>query len=79
MGRYFDTQPKKNGGPRKRVPAGLTPEIVRGLNQQGIPDKDIGIMYDLSPSYIGKKKKQWEQDGIWKDQLKRGKSKGVGR
>ena len=34
LGRYLDTQPKKNGGPRKRIPVGLTPEIVRGLNQK---------------------------------------------
>ncbi|PFC69923.1 hypothetical protein CN290_28505 [Bacillus cereus] len=65
LGRYFDTQPKKNGGPRKRVPAGLTPEIVRGLNQQGIPDKKISIMYDRSFTYVGKLKKKWESEGKW--------------
>ncbi|WP_186327142.1 hypothetical protein [Bacillus cereus] len=57
MGRYFDTQLKKNG---------LTPKVFRNLNIQGIPDKDTGIMYDLSPLYVGKKKKQWKQAGIWK-------------
>ncbi|GLV65616.1 hypothetical protein Bmyc01_42850 [Bacillus mycoides] len=36
------------------------------MNQQGIPDKDIGIMYDRSPSYVGKMKQQWKQAGIWK-------------
>ncbi|MDM5239081.1 hypothetical protein QUF83_23885 [Bacillus cereus] len=66
LGRYLDTQPKKNGGQRKRVPVGLTPEIVRNLNMQGIPDKDISIMYARSPSYVGKMKKQWKQNGIWK-------------
>lgn len=65
LGRYFDTQPKKNGGPRRGAPSGLTPEVVRNLNIRGIRDKDIGIMYDLSPSYVGKKKKQWKQAGIW--------------
>ncbi|HHT7180801.1 hypothetical protein LKM13_26700 [Bacillus anthracis] len=46
---------------------------------QGIPDKDIGIMYDLSPSYVGKKKIQWKQAGIWKGptdmrEIKRGEA-----
>ena len=45
LGRYLDTQPKKNGGPRIEKSSGLTPEVVRNLNMQGIPDKDIGIMY----------------------------------
>jgi hypothetical protein len=66
LGRYLDTQPKKNGGPRRETPSVLTPEVVRNLNMQGIPDKDIGIMYDLSPSYVGKKKKHWQRAGIWK-------------
>lgn len=66
LGRYFDTQPKKNGGPRMEKSSGLTPEVVRNLNIQGISDKDIGIMYDLSPSYVGKKKKQWKRAGMWK-------------
>lgn len=66
MGRYFDTQPKKNGGHRRETLSGLAPEVVRNLNMQGILDKVIGIMYDLSPSYVGKKKKQWKQAGIWK-------------
>lgn len=39
----------------RKTPSGLVPEIVSNLNMQGIPDKDIGIMYDLSPSYVGKK------------------------
>ena len=60
LGRYFDTQSKKNGGPRREVPSGLTPEAVRNLNIQDIPD------YNLSPSYIEKKKKQWKRAGIWK-------------
>ncbi|HIE6629528.1 hypothetical protein [Bacillus luti] len=66
LGRYFDTEPKKNGGPRKRVPSGLTPEIVRDLNKQGIPDKEISIMYDRSFTYVGKLKKKWESEGEWK-------------
>ncbi|MCU5322193.1 hypothetical protein PDK16_20730 [Bacillus cereus] len=66
LGRYLDTQPKKNSGPRIEKSSGLTPEVVRNLNIQGIPDKDIGIMYNLSPSYVGKKKKQWKRVGIWK-------------
>ncbi|AFU12928.1 group-specific protein [Bacillus thuringiensis MC28] len=65
LGRYLDIQPKKNGGPRKRVPVGLTPEIVRDLNQQGISDKEISIMYDRSFTYVGKLKKQWESEGKW--------------
>lgn len=32
---------------------------------QDIPDKDIGIMYDLSPSYVGKKRKRWKQAGVY--------------
>ncbi|PFE15949.1 hypothetical protein [Bacillus cereus] len=66
LGRYLDTQSKKNGGPRKRIPVGLTPKIVRGLNQQGIPDKEISIMYDRSFTYVGKLKKKWESEGKWK-------------
>ncbi|PFQ19918.1 hypothetical protein COK16_27880 [Bacillus cereus] len=61
MGRYLDTQPKKNGGPRKKIRVGLTPEIVRDLNQQGISDKEISIMYDRSFTYVGK----WESEGKW--------------
>ena len=81
LDRYFDTQPKKNGGPRREVSSGLTPEVVRYLNIQGIPDKDIGIMYELSPSYVGKKKKQWKRAGIWKGptdmrEIKRGGENG---
>ncbi|MBM6645260.1 helix-turn-helix domain-containing protein [Bacillus sp. RIT809] len=48
------------------MPIGLTPERVRELNQQGIPDKDISIMYDCSPSYVGEMKQQWKQAGVWK-------------
>jgi len=66
LGRYFDAQPKKSGGPRKRIPVGLTPEIVRGLNQQGIPDMKISIMYNLNFTYVGKLKKKWEREGKWK-------------
>ena len=61
MGRYLDTQPKKNSGPRIEKSSGLTPEVVRNLNIQGIPDKD----YDPSPSYVGKRK-HWKRVGIWK-------------
>ena len=61
----MDTQPKKNSGPRIEKSSGLTPEVVRNLNIQGIPDKDIGIMYNLSPSYVGKRK-QWKRVRIWK-------------
>ncbi|PFA47982.1 hypothetical protein CN391_24805 [Bacillus anthracis] len=66
LGRYLDTQPKKNGGLRKRAPIGLTPEIVRGLNIQGIPDTEISIMYECSFTYVGKLKKKWESEGKWK-------------
>lgn len=69
LGRYLDTQPKKNGGPRKRIPVGLTPEIVRGLNQQGIPDKEISIMYDRSFTYVGKLKRNGKVKGNGKGQL----------
>ncbi|UOX98398.1 hypothetical protein MWG54_12620 [Bacillus cereus] len=65
LGKYLDTLPKKNGGPRKRVPIGLTPEIVRGLNQKGIPDKVISIKYDRSFTYVGKLKKKWVREGKW--------------
>ncbi|SCM94454.1 Uncharacterized protein BWINRASL_02133 [Bacillus mycoides] len=65
LGRYLDTEPKDRGGKRKDIPIGLTPERVRELNQQGIPDKDISIMYDRSPSYVGKMKQQWKQAGVW--------------
>ncbi|MDA1577266.1 MULTISPECIES: hypothetical protein [Bacillus] len=65
LGRYLDTQPKKNGGPRKRIPVGLTPEIVRGLNLKGIPDKEISIMYERSFTYVGKLKKKWVHEGNW--------------
>ncbi|PGS57321.1 zinc-finger domain-containing protein [Bacillus cereus] len=70
LGRYLDTQPKKNGGPRKRTPIGLTPEIVRGLNIQGIPDTEISIMYERSFTYVGKLKKKWELEGKWKGPTK---------
>lgn len=63
----MDTQPKKKSGPRVEKWSSLTPEVVRNLNIQGIPDKDIGIMYDPSSSYVGKKKKHWKRVGIWKD------------
>lgn len=81
LGRYLDTQPKKNGGPRKRVPVGLTPEIVRGLNQKGIPDTEISIMYERSFTYVGKLKKKWEREGKWKGptnmrEIKRGGASG---
>ncbi|MDA2452534.1 hypothetical protein PDN63_29730 [Bacillus cereus] len=66
LGRYLDTQPKKNGGPRKRAPIGLTPEIVRGLNIQGIPYTEISIMYERSFTCVGKLKKKWEREGKWK-------------
>lgn len=73
LGRYFDTQPKKNGGPRKGMPSGLTPEVVRNLNIQGIPDKDIGIMYELSPRMSGKRKNNGNERGFGKVQLIWGK------
>lgn len=50
----------------RKTPSGLAPEVVGNLNIQHIPDNDIGIMYDLIPSYVGKKKIQWKQAGIWK-------------
>lgn len=56
LGRYLDTDPKERGGQRKKIPIGLTPERVRELNLQGIPDKDISMMYERSPSYVGKMK-----------------------
>ena len=61
MGRYLDTQPKKNSGPRIEKSSGLTPEVVRNLNIQGIPDKD----YDPSPR-MSEKEKHWKRVGIWK-------------
>ncbi|MGY4556820.1 hypothetical protein [Bacillus thuringiensis] len=32
---------------------------------KGIPDKEIGIMYDCSFTYVGKLKKHWESKGKW--------------
>ncbi len=66
LGRYFDTEPRKKGGPKRDIPIGLTPEVVRNLNKQGIPDRDISIMYDRSVTYVGKLKKKWEKEGEWK-------------
>lgn len=47
------------------IPTGLTPEIVRNMNKQGIPDKEISIMYDRSFTYVGKLKKKWGLEGKW--------------
>ncbi|MRA74691.1 hypothetical protein GH890_24560 [Bacillus thuringiensis] len=49
MVKHFDTQPK---GLRREASSGLIPEVFSNLNIQGIPDKDIGIMYNLSPSFV---------------------------
>ena len=62
-------QSRKERWAEKRVPSGLTPEIVRDLNKQGIPDKEISIMYDRSFTYVGKLKKKWESEGNGKVQL----------
>ncbi|CAM4391263.1 hypothetical protein BAMA_15505 [Bacillus manliponensis] len=66
LGRYFDTDSKGRGGRKKDIPEGLTPEKVRQMNEQGIPDKDISFMFDRSISYVSKLKKYWQKQGLWK-------------
>ncbi|MEN3132948.1 helix-turn-helix domain-containing protein [Bacillus albus] len=65
LGRYFDTEPRERGGNPGNIPDGLTPARVRELNDQGIPDKDISIMFHRSPSYVYKLKKRWRAQGLW--------------
>ncbi|ARP60883.1 hypothetical protein BK764_26240 [Bacillus thuringiensis serovar israelensis] len=65
MGRYFDTEPRSRGGKTGNMPDGLTPARVRELNDQGIPDKEISIMFERSPSYVGKVKNRWRKQGLW--------------
>ncbi|HFU7086076.1 TPA: hypothetical protein ACGN8S_001079 [Bacillus cereus] len=60
LGRYFDTQPKKNGGPRREVPSGLTPEAVRNLNIQDMP---------VAPRISGKRKSNGKERVFGKGQL----------
>ncbi|WP_103571008.1 hypothetical protein, partial [Bacillus thuringiensis] len=48
LGRYFDTEPRSRGGKPGNIPDGLTPARVRELNDQGIPDKEISIMFERS-------------------------------
>ncbi|MEW4154556.1 helix-turn-helix domain-containing protein, partial [Bacillus thuringiensis] len=38
---------------------------VRELNDQGIPDKEISILFERSPSYVGKVKNRWRKQGLW--------------
>ncbi|WP_035430887.1 hypothetical protein [Bacillus sp. UNC322MFChir4.1] len=70
LGRYFDSGQRDHRGPKKDIPAGLTPEKVRQMNEQGIPDKDISIMFDRSGSYVSKLKQQWQKEGLWKGTTK---------
>ncbi|MED2777783.1 hypothetical protein P4276_31585, partial [Bacillus thuringiensis] len=65
LGRYFDTEPRERGGRSGNIPDGLTPARVRELNDQGIPDKEISIMFERSPSYVGKVKNRWRKQGLW--------------
>ncbi|MGG0187246.1 hypothetical protein [Bacillus rhizoplanae] len=65
LGRYFDSGERNRRGPKKNTPAGLTPEIVRKLNEQGIPDIEISIMFERSGSYVSKLKRQWQKEGLW--------------
>ncbi|MGG0239686.1 hypothetical protein [Bacillus rhizoplanae] len=65
LGRYFDSGQREHRGPKKNIPAGLTPEVVRMMNEQGIPDKNISIMFERSGSYVSKLKRQWQKEGLW--------------
>ncbi|PYE87783.1 hypothetical protein ATL10_10627 [Bacillus sp. 196mf] len=65
MGRYFDTEPRQRAGKPGNIPDGLTLARVRELNDQGIPDKEISIMFERSPSYVGKVKNRWRKQGLW--------------
>ncbi|CDN38400.1 unnamed protein product [Bacillus thuringiensis DB27] len=65
MGRYFDTEPRQRAGKPGNIPDGLTPDRVRELNGQGIPDKEISLMFGRSPSYVGKLKNKWRKQGAW--------------
>ncbi|MEH7464152.1 hypothetical protein V7166_19320 [Bacillus thuringiensis] len=38
MGRYFDFDQREHRGPKKDISAGLTPEVVRKMNEQGLND-----------------------------------------
>ncbi|ERH99704.1 hypothetical protein BTCBT_004213 [Bacillus thuringiensis T01-328] len=64
LGRYFDTEPRSRGGKTGNMPDGLTPARVRELNDQGIPDKEISIMFERSPSYVGKVKNRWRKHRV---------------
>ncbi|MGG0276571.1 hypothetical protein [Bacillus rhizoplanae] len=33
LGRYFDSGQREHRGPKKNIPAGLTPEVVRMMNE----------------------------------------------
>ncbi|PFT72418.1 hypothetical protein COK81_33330 [Bacillus thuringiensis] len=65
MGRYFDTEPRQRAGKPGNMPDGLTPDRVRELNKQGIPDKEISILFERSPSYVSKLKNKWRKQGVW--------------
>ncbi|MGR5979712.1 helix-turn-helix domain-containing protein [Bacillus cereus] len=65
MGRYFDTEPRQSGGKPGNILDGLTPARVRELNKQGIPDKEISIMFERSPFYVSKLKNKWRKQGVW--------------
>ncbi|KFM99692.1 hypothetical protein DJ93_4913 [Bacillus clarus] len=45
------------------IPAGLTADRVRELNELGFPDYKIGPMFGRSGSYISKLKRYWKQGG----------------
>ncbi|MFQ6341157.1 hypothetical protein ACLNAL_32890 [Bacillus sp. AF62] len=65
LGRYFDTEPRRRGGKPGNVPDGLTPACVRKLNEQGISDQKISILFQRSPSYVYKLKMRWRKQGLW--------------
>ncbi|MGG0259297.1 hypothetical protein ABEY48_05875 [Bacillus mycoides] len=65
LGRYFDTEPRQSGGKPGNILDGLTPARVRELNKQGIPDKEISIMFERSPFYVSKLKNKWRKQGVW--------------
>ncbi|EOO28911.1 hypothetical protein IIU_05592 [Bacillus cereus VD133] len=67
LGRYFDSEPRHRGRKPENIPEGLTPACVRELNGQGIPDKKISLMFQRSPSYVGKLKNRWRKQGLWKE------------
>ncbi|MBW3492415.1 hypothetical protein [Bacillus sp. FDAARGOS_1420] len=65
LGRYFDTEPRQRAGKPGNIPDGLTPACVRELNEQGISDQKISILFQRSPSYVYKLKIKWRKQGLW--------------